>query len=96
MKAYRKSRKDYPDGVLLIADNGGASIDRYTVLYTPEDGRFPYMAMSDAPFHPQGFCQHGELAFRYSVWGRHEKALNFADLNADCQKVIQQDLSFDD
>ena len=94
MKArhYRKSCKSYPDGVLLIADNGGRTVDRYTVLYEPEDGRFPYTAMSEAPFHPQGFCQHGELSHRYSVWGRDERVLELSDLPVDCQKVVQQDL----
>jgi len=97
---YRKSRQSYPDGVLLIADNGGKTIDRYTVLYTPytigykKDSQtvFPYVGMSATPFHPQGFCQHGELSHRYSVWGRNEKVLEMADLPKDCQKVIAQDL----
>src|SRR5262245_1634558 len=48
-----------------------ATIDRYTVvLWGPELGsesgtyantRVPYLAMSDAPTHPQGFSQWGDL-----------------------------------
>jgi len=44
-------------------DNGGKSIDRYTVVfgkktigYEGYPGRsFMYLAMNSAPFHPQGF-----------------------------------------
>lgn len=99
---YRKSRASYPNGVLLIADNGGKTLDRYTVFYTPYTidngtGRmetyFPYMAMSGAPYHPQGFCQHGELRHRYTVWGTGEKVLEMADLPEDCQRAIQEDLN---
>lgn len=92
MKTDRKSRKSYPDGVLLISDNGGRSADRYTVLYDREDDYYPYTAMSGAPFHPQGFCQHGALQHRYSVWGRNEKVLELHDLPEDCQLVVKQDL----
>ncbi len=67
----RKSRADYPDGVLGIYDNGGlreyrgewrGSADRYTVVYDGEtDGRgqtfYPYLAMSTRPFHPQGITE---------------------------------------
>jgi hypothetical protein len=46
-------------------DNGGESIDRYTVVYT---GRYRhltggvswYVGMNSAPFHPQDFGQQGE------------------------------------
>jgi hypothetical protein len=46
-------------------DCGDETVDRYTVVFTgrwpgKEPGFFPYLAMSGAPFHPQGFAQHGE------------------------------------
>lgn len=47
-------------------DNGGESIDRYTVVFTGNyigrspGGRTMYLAMNQAPFSPQGFGQHGE------------------------------------
>lgn len=70
----RRACRLAPNGVprwVRIYDNGGETIDRYTVVYTgraaplsvsaPGYGRrqFPYLAMSGAPFHPQGFGQHG-------------------------------------
>ena len=92
--AYRKSRRSYPDGVLLIADNGGKTMDRYTVLYTPtEDGNFPYVGMSERPFDPNGFGQHGELPFRYSVWGRNEKVLEWEELPEQCRQLVLQDIA---
>ena len=94
-KVWRKSRKDYTDGVLGIYDNNGKSFDRYTVVYDPWEYQgkliFPYLAMSDNPFHPQGFAQHGELSFRYTKQSG-EKVINFSELPVDCQKVIESDL----
>ncbi len=93
---YRKSRKDYPDGVLAVYDAGERVCDRYTVVYTPyaldeEDGIFPYVGMSGEPCHPQGFGQYGELSFRYTR-GRGEKVIAFDALPADCQALVRRDL----
>ena len=91
----RKSRKDYPNGVLGIYDNGGKTADRYTVVYDPyevEGGLiFPYLGMSAEPSHPQGFGQHGELTFRYTR-EPGERTIDFAELPKDCQKAVTQDL----
>lgn len=56
-----------PNGVpkyVRCYDNGGESIDRYTVVFTGNyrhktGGEFVYLAMNGSPFHPQGFGQHG-------------------------------------
>ena len=88
----RKSRKSYPDGVLLICDSGEKVFDRYMVLYEPENGVFPYVGMSDNPFHPQGFGQHGEMTTRYSVWGTNDKVIEFETLPINCQVLVLQDL----
>lgn len=48
-----------------VYDNGGISVDRYTVVFGDDDladqcgGEYPYIAASGEPFHPQGFGQHG-------------------------------------
>lgn len=57
-------------------DAEDGSIDRYTVVFTgkyrtiglkrgerPQCG-YLYVGMSGAPFHPQGFCQHGETSWQ--------------------------------
>ena len=96
MRGYRRSRTDYPAGVLAVYDNGGRTADRYTVVYEPyhADGhrRFPYVNMSANPFWPQGVCQHDEACLRpTATWGE-EKVIAFEDLPADCQRVVRRDL----
>ena len=97
MRTFRVSRVGYPKGVLAIYDNGGKTIDRYTVVYTPWelDGVpvFPYVGMSGAPFHPQGFGQHGELVGIRPVRGPGERVIAFSDLPEDCQKLVRSDLA---
>jgi len=104
-KSYRRARTDYPAGVVAIYDNGGKTADRYTVVYAPfypataggDRPYFPYVGMSGEPFHPQGFCQHGETEdFRPTGggWsGRSScgKVIRFEDLPPDCQKVVLRD-----
>ncbi len=100
-RGYRKSRADYPAGVLGIYDNDGETADRYTVVYEPYDLEgelhWPITDMGDSPFYPNGVCLHGCFNFRItsSAWGNRQGAgrtINFADLPADCRRVIQQDL----
>ena len=62
------------------------------VLYEPENGVFPYVGMSENPFHPQGFGQHGEMPTRYSVWGTSDKVIEFETLPINCQALVLQDL----
>ncbi len=102
MKTYRRSRPDYPKGVLGIYDNGGKTTDRYTVVYEPYDiegeQHWPITDMSGAPFYPLGVCLHSCYNFRItsSVWGNKSgsgRTIDFADLPADCQRVVHQDLA---
>jgi len=74
------------------AKNGKGSIDRYTVVMT---GRYGHktggetwvLAMNDAPFSPQGFCQHCPQQGRPDVpsYGHLGKKIRFMDLPTDCQ-----------
>lgn len=97
-RRYRRSRTDYPAGVLAVYDNGGRTADRYTVVYEPyQVGRhnwFPVTSMSAAPFWPQGVCQHSEPPFRPTGgWETLQgKVIAFEDLPPDCQRVVRQDL----
>ena len=71
-------------------DNGGRSMDRYTVAYMdwPMDrGLYSGVGMSANPFWPQGFGQHCTMKL-----GRHlGKRIAFKDLPEDCQKLVKQD-----
>lgn len=72
-------------------------IDRYTIAYRGWHLKdwgmvYPYAACNGAPFHPQGFGQHGEL--RTFLRGRHlGRRVRFETLPNDVQKFILQDLS---
>lgn len=79
-----------------IYDSGMKTFDRYTVYFLDDifeaRGNKPkttaYLAMSENPFHPQGFCQHGE-----GVPGKHNgKVISFDKLPPDCQQLVKREL----
>jgi hypothetical protein len=90
-------------------DNGGVdmggSFDRYTVVFTGRyrgKGWFQYLAMNSAPFHPQGFGQHGENITQIDVnasgfapaIGRKNhlgKRIPFSELPPDCKNLVLKD-----
>jgi hypothetical protein len=81
-------------------DNGGETWDRYTVVYLDEEddrGMVPYVGMSERPFHPQGFGQHGEMPVGNVAYrgrgGVFKKRIAFAELPPDCQRLVLQDLA---
>ena len=83
----------------------GSSIDRYTVVFTGRyrgKGNFVYLAMNAAPFHPQGFGQHGEHHVQIDVnaagfapaMGRKNhlgRRIPFSALPDNCQKLVLRD-----
>jgi hypothetical protein len=95
----RKSRPDYPDGVIGIYDNNGSTCDRYTVVYTPfrsgDAWHYPTLTMSADPFHPLGVGMHGEYSFRPKRM-RGERVIGWSDLPVLCQQCVRQDLEVSD
>jgi hypothetical protein len=115
MKTNSRSHRLLPKGIpryVRCYDNGGESIDRYTVVFTgraaPErcpgfPTHYPYLAMNEAPFHPQGFGQHGSSKVRpcdvnRSGWppaiGRRNHLglrILFSALPPDCQRLVLSD-----
>lgn len=77
---------------IRIYDNGGKTVDRYTVIYMDEPenkpNTFNARGMCAHPFSPQGFgCSTTAMP------GRHlGKRIEFKDLPKDCQKLVEQDL----
>jgi glycine cleavage system aminomethyltransferase T len=74
-------------------DNGGQTPDRYTVVYMDKPERtagvYTAVGMNAEPFHPQGVGQHTS-----AMPGQHlGRRVAFAELPADCQKVINQDIN---
>ncbi len=75
-----------------IYDNSGETFDRYTAVYMEYPERhsklYAARAMSENPFHPQGFGQYCT-----AMPGRHlGRRVEFHELPIDCQKLIIQDL----
>lgn len=76
---------------IRIYDDGGATADRYTVIYMDEPERDPgtynALCMSADPFSPLGICQHSS-----AMPGRHlGKRIRWEDLPEDCRKAVVQD-----
>lgn len=56
--------------ILRIYDNGGKTVDRYTVYFNVRhapgkrvvwnQSYLTCLSMSENPFSPQGFCRHGQ------------------------------------
>lgn len=101
MNSRRQTKRwldgDCPKGVLAIYDDP-RTIDRYTVFYVEPviDDVLCYVAMNAAPFHPQGFGQHGELhrsdVAHYRYANAHHAA-RWSDLPEDCKRLVRQDLT---
>ncbi len=93
-----------------VYDNGGVdkggTFDRYTVVFTGRAAvikggavvQWPYLSMSEFPFSPQGFGQHGHSDNRpcdLNKWGWAReigktchlgRRIKFSDLPKDCQE----------
>lgn len=77
-------------------DDGGKSIDRYTVVWPDGD----YLAMDANPYRPSGFGQHGG-GTEYEpdcekrggeLWSYLGRMISFHDLPTECQKLVLSDL----
>jgi len=69
---------------LQVYDDGGKSIDRYTVIF---DGMA--FAMSSRPFHPQGFNQFaGDVPDQIQAGGHLGKRVKPSDLPEEVQNAI--------
>lgn len=75
---------------IKIYDNGGETFDRFTVVYLTQTYAcyYGYLGMSENPFSPQGYCQHGSCTD-----GPHlGKEIKFEDLPEACQRAVKNDL----
>src|ERR1044072_44051 len=81
-------------------DSGEESFDRYTVVFTGRyrhktGGASWYVGMSESPYHPQGFGQHGESEGAWPIdrptRSHLGRRIGFADLPQDCRKLVTAD-----
>jgi len=74
-------------------DNGGESLDRFTIVYMERiafgENAYESRSMCDSPKHPCGVSLYATVDD-----GTHlGKAIRFEDLPIDCQKVVNEDLT---
>ena len=110
MKTNKRTNALLPNGIpryVRCYDNGGETLDRYTVCYTGHYRKrgdwWDYVAMSANPYYPQGVGRHGQSEFRQidvnksgfaPALGRKchlGKRIPFADLPADCKALVLRD-----
>lgn len=80
---------------IKVYDNGGRTIDRYTVIYVDEvedngmGQRLPFgVFMSADPTHPQGVFMHEQIEDS----PRLGTVIPFASLPTKCQKSVLEDV----
>lgn len=94
-----KKKHETINGVNISVWDNKNFIDRYTIVFLDDiiNGKVSYLTMNDYPFHPQGFCQHGEIeisAVQYKGRGGcFDKRIKFDDLPEDCQKAVLNDIN---
>lgn len=71
---------------VVILDNNSETFDRYTCIFINQnvmqegyEGLVWYVGMSENPYHPQGFGQHGEIQIPVG-YSSDEIAIEFAHL----------------
>jgi hypothetical protein len=93
MTRFKKSRADYPDGVLAIYDNGGRTADRYCVVFAPfVTGRqhwFTTLNMNDRPYHPQGIGMTGEHAVR-PTRNSGDRVISIDAMPPHCRQCVEE------
>lgn len=106
---FYDARDKCPDcGGPVLASRKKGTCDRYTVVYTGRyrhktGGQFMYVGMSERPFHPQGFGQHGfsdnqpdvgatgfPPAVGDCVWGGNRR-ITFEQLPEQCKEMVLAD-----
>jgi hypothetical protein len=79
-----------PTKILAVYDNGGKSMDQYTIVTdnvvgsSPQRKLYGALGCSKNPTHPQGFSQFGT-----AVLGKHlGKRIKFAELPKNVQEHV--------
>lgn len=77
--------------IYKIFDNGGATIDRYTVFFkyswARKQDEYAFLGLSDNPDHPQGFSQWGLWNRQPEDWVAQEE-IKFSELPENVQRNV--------
>lgn len=100
MNKQKRKESLVPNGTpkyIRCYDNGGASADRYTVVFTGNythktSGEHCYLGMSGNPFHPLGIGQHGfsRTQIDKPAYSHLGKKIKFEDLSKECKDCVMQ------
>ena len=76
-------------------DNGGESLDRYTVVFTGNythktGGEFQHLGMNSQPFHGIGMHGSSKDQIDKPTYSHLGKKIKFQDLPSECQKCVNQ------
>ncbi len=80
---------------VTVYDNGGETLDRYSVIIRYPDGYAALFGMSEKPFHPHGFNQFcGEVTDSKPYPGQYEEGPHLGrklDTVPECLKAAIAD-----
>ena len=84
-----------PEGLtdnIAVYDNGGKTLDRYTVTFKTSDSNM-FISMSEDPRHPCGVYSHDEDSkpIDEPTHDHIGKKIEFSDLPEPCQAIVIED-----
>ncbi len=92
---FKKSRPDYPGGVIGVYDNKQKTIDRYSVVFKPFQSEglfyFPTLMFSATPEGPYGCSHYNEYTFRPTRL-KGEVVLNWSELPENCRNFVSNQM----
>lgn len=89
----KRTKNLFKDGApkwVRCYDNGGETLDRYTVVFTKKrvNGRFYYLGMSSNPYMGVGMRGESDVQIDRPAYSHLGKRCNFVDLPENCQDWV--------
>jgi hypothetical protein len=78
-----------------IYDNGGKTIDRYTLVVPSvnEPGKLDMYGFNEAPYYPQGFGQYAGSYHKMGSYSHLGKLVSLQDLPEQAQRFVKETLT---
>lgn len=78
-----------------IYDNGGKTIDRYTLVVPSvnEPGKLDMYGFNETPYHPQGFGQYAGSYHRMGSYSHLGRLVSYSDLPEQAQRFVKETLA---
>lgn len=80
---------------IRIYDNGGASVDRYTLVVPSvnEPGKLDMYGFNENPYYPTGFGQYAGSYHQMGSYSHLGKLIQFDDLPDQAQRFVREVLT---